>query len=332
MIILAGDIGGTKTLLQIAEFDDNRNKTVITEKRYVSADYDDLSDMVSEFLKDVIEEFGTTTIQGACFGIAGPVTGRKGWVTNLTWELDADHMQDILGIAKIRLINDFAAVGYGLEAMGNDDLCQLQAGELEKQGPCVLIGAGTGLGQGILVWQDDHYEVMPSEGGHCDFAPVDAEQVELLNYLMDKFPDHVSYERVCCGRGIVNIYEFLRDRTPAAETDAMKKAMSEGDPAAAVSMAGVAQTDELATQAMHIFAKIYGQQAGNLALTCMASGGVYIAGGIAGKVIKKLEDGTLIEAFNQKGRMHKLTDVMPVNVVLNAEVGLMGAALAASRL
>lgn len=330
MLILAGDIGGTKTLLQIADFDGG-NKKIIHEHRYVSADYNDLTDMAIEFLAEVKEEIGNVSLQSACFGIAGPVTGRQGWVTNLSWELDADKMQQALGISKIRLINDFAAVGYGLEALGDNDLIELQAGKPAKNAPCALIGAGTGLGQGMLFWQDDHYEVMSSEGGHCDFAPVDDQQIELLSYLIERF-GHVSYERVCCGRGLVNIYEFLRDQAPDTESEAIKEAMSSGDPAAAVSIAGLEGNDDLASQAMHLFAKIYGQQAGNLALTCMSGGGVYIAGGIAPKVIDKLKDGTLITAFNAKGRMVKLTEVMPVHVVMNANVGLMGAALAASRL
>jgi len=330
MLILAGDIGGTKTLLQIADFD-NGNKTIVHEHRYVSADYDDLTDMASEFLTEVIKEKGTVKLHSACFGIAGPVTGRQGWVTNLSWELDADKMETALGIPKVRLINDFAAVGYGLEALSGDDIIELQAGKPAKHAPCALIGAGTGLGQGILVWQDDHYEVMSSEGGHCDFAPVDDEQIELLSYLIERF-GHVSYERVCCGRGLVNIYEFLRDQNPAAESEAMKEAIATGDPAAAVSIAGLEGSDEIASRAMHLFAKIYGQQAGNLALTCMSGGGVYIAGGIAPKIIDKLKDGTLTTSFNAKGRMVKLTEVMPVHVVMNANVGLMGAALAASRL
>lgn len=330
MIILAGDIGGTKTLLQIAEFKHGENKQIVAEQRFVSADYSDLSGMVSEFLRDVIKSHGTLSIQSACFGIAGPVSGRQGWVTNLPWELDADKMQDILGIARIRLINDFAAVGYGISALAPDDLFELQAGEPQPQAPCVLIGAGTGLGQGILVWQEDHYEVLPSEGGHADFAPNDAEQIELLRYLMARF-DHVSYERVCCGRGLVNIYEFLRDQA-GSESGEMQKAMAEGDPAAAVSMAGLAGTDDLAVKALDTFTRIYGQQAGNLALTCMAGGGVYVAGGIAPKIVAKLSDGTFVETFNDKGRMDKLTKAMPVHVVLNANVGLMGAMLAASRL
>ena len=330
MLILAGDIGGTKTLLQIAKFDGN-NKTIVHEHRYVSAEYTDLTDMVSEFLTEVIQEKGTVALHSACFGIAGPVTGHLGWVTNLGWELDADKMQSTLGIPKVRLINDFAAVGYGLEALDEDDIIELQAGKTAEHAPCALIGAGTGLGQGILYWQNDHYEVMSSEGGHCDFAPVDDQQIELLSYLIERF-GHVSYERVCCGRGLVNIYEFLRDQNPAVESDAMKEAMTKGDPAAAVSIAGLQGNDEIASQAMHLFAKIYGQQAGNLALTCMSAGGVYIAGGIAPKIIDKLKDGTLTTAFNAKGRMVKLTEVMPVRVVMNANVGLMGAALAASRL
>lgn len=329
-MILAGDIGGTKTLLRLAEVDGGSH-TQLAEQRYVSADWADLTSMVQAFLTDCRTQHGDLAISGACFGIAGPVSGRQAWVTNLPWQLDADAMQAELGIPKVRLINDFAAVGYGIEALGQDDLVTLQAGEAQAEAPCALIGAGTGLGEGILVWAGDHYEVMASEGGHVEFAPRDALQVELLEHLMAKF-GHVSCERVCCGRGLVNIFEFLRDTgkgTPGAELAA---AMQDGDAAAAISMAALAGSDALASQAMDIFLDIYGAQAGNLGLTCLANGGVYVAGGIAPKIIDKLRNGIFTRAFNDKGRMQKLTDRMPVRVVTNAHVGLLGAILAASRL
>jgi glucokinase len=329
-MILAGDIGGTKTLLRLAEVS-GTSQDMLAEQRYVSADWGDLTAMVQAFLDDVRREHGEVSISGACFGIAGPVSGRQAWVTNLPWELDADAMQSALDIPKVRLINDFAAVGYGIEALGNDDLVTLQAGEPEKHGPCALIGAGTGLGEGILVWAGDHYEVMASEGGHVEFAPRNALQVELLEYLMPKF-GHVSCERVCCGRGLVNIFEFLRDTGKGKVGEDLEHAMQSGDPAAAISMAALANSDVLASQAMDIFVDIYGAQAGNLGLTCLATGGVYVAGGIAPKIIDRLTRGDFTRAFNDKGRMQKLTEPMPVRVVTNAHVGLLGAVLAASRL
>jgi glucokinase len=329
-MILAGDIGGTKTLLRLSEVSDNK-QNMLAEQRYVSADWGDLTAMVQTFLDEARRDQGELSISGACFGIAGPVSGRQAWVTNLPWELDADAMQTALDIPNVRLINDFAAVGYGIEALGDDDLVTLQAGEPEDNGPCALIGAGTGLGEGILVWAGDHYEVMASEGGHVEFAPRDALQVELLEYLMPKF-GHVSCERVCCGRGLVNIFEFLRDTGKGTIGADLAQAMQSGDPAAAISMAALAGSDALASQAMDIFVDIYGAQAGNLGLTCLASGGVYVAGGIAPKIIDRLTTGDFTRAFNDKGRMQKLTGRMPVRVVTNAHVGLLGAILAASRL
>jgi len=332
MSIIAGDIGGTKTLLQLADFKGGKIGDVIYEHRYVSADYANLAPMVQEFMQTCGDKLDMSQLTGACFGIAGPVAGKKAWVTNLSWEMDADDMARTLGIPVVRLINDFAAVGYGIEALGENDMVTLQEGTAINGAPGVLIGAGTGLGQGILAWAGDHYEVLASEGGHADFAPNNDLEMDLLAHLMKRFEGHVSYERVCCGRGLVNIYEFMRDTGVGNESDALKAAMESGDPAAAVSIAACEGTDPLAEKAMETFINIYGAQAGNLALTCLAYGGAYVAGGIAPKIIDKLTDGKFIESFNAKGRMSKLMVNMPVKVVTNARVGLLGAALAATRL
>lgn len=331
-MLLAGDIGGTKTLLRLADTGAGGKQTTVAEQRYVSAEWSDLTLMVQDFLGGVREKHGDVRISGACFGIAGPVTGRQAWVTNLPWELNANNMETVLGIPKVRLINDFAAVGYGLEALAEGDLVTLQAGEEIAHAPRALIGAGTGLGEGILVWQNDHYEVMASEGGHVEFAPRNTLQIELLAHLMERF-GHVSCERVCCGRGLVNIFEFLRDTGKGTPGKELALALeSGGDNAAAISMAAIAQSDLLAGQAMDIFVDIYGAQAGNLGLTCLANGGVYVAGGVAPKIIDRLTTGAFVHAFNDKGRMVKLTEKMPVKVVMNAQVGLLGAAVAAGRL
>lgn len=331
-MLLAGDIGGTKTLLRLAEQGADGKQHTIAENRYVSADWGDLTIMVQDFLESVRKEQGEISVSAACFGIAGPVTGRQAWVTNLPWELNANTMESTLGIPKVRLINDFASVGYGLEVLTDDDLVTLQEGEEQQGGHRALIGAGTGLGEGIVVWQDNRYEVMASEGGHVEFAPRDALQIELLAHLMEKF-GHVSYERVCCGRGLVNIFEFLRDTGKGEVGEELQQALSTGgDAAASISMAAMAGSDVLAGQAMDIFVDIYGAQAGNLGLTCLANGGVYVAGGIAPKIIDRLTTGSFIHAFNDKGRMTKLTEKMPVKVVINPQVGLLGSLVAASRL
>jgi glucokinase len=311
-MLLAGDIGGTKTLLRLAEQGADGKLNTVAEHRYVSADWGDLTVMVQDFLESVRKNHADLSISAACFGIAGPVSGRQAWVTNLPWELNANTMESTLGIPRVRLINDFASVGYGLEVLSDEDLVTLQEGEEQSNGPRALIGAGTGLGEGILVWQNDHYEVLASEGGHVDFAPRDALQIQLLAHLMEQF-GHVSYERVCCGRGLVNIFEFLRDTGKGKVGDELQQALATGGDA-------------------DIFVDIYGAQAGNLGLTCFATGGVYVAGGIAPKIIDRLTTGSFTHAFNDKGRMAKLTEKMPVKVVINPQVGLLGSLVAASRL
>lgn len=331
-MLLAGDIGGSKTLLRLAEPASHGKHRVVAEQRYVSSDWGDLTVLIQEFLDGIRKHHGEISLNAACFGIAGPVSDRQASVTNLPWELNANNMEATLGIPKITLINDFAAVGYGLDALGEDELVTLQAGEELAHGPRALIGAGTGLGEGILAWQNDHYQVLASEGGHVDFAPRNALQTELLVYLMERF-EHVSSERVCCGQGLVNIFEFLRDTGKGTVGGELSQALeTTGDAATAISMAALAGRDELASRALDMFVDIYGAQAGNLALTCLATGGVYVAGGIAPRIIDRMTSGAFIDAFNNKGRMSRLTEKMPVKVVMNPQVGLLGAVSAANLL
>jgi len=326
--ILAGDIGGTKTLVQIADVDVGQCDVVL-EQRFESARYSDFSALLHEFLEAATGL--TPQAEAACFGVAGPVTGDSARVTNLPWQLDAVAIGKHFGIPRVRLINDFQAVGYGIEALAPDDLRVLQAGKPRPHGPRAVIGAGTGLGEGLLVWQGGRYEMVASEGGHVDFAPLDELQWELLHHLMQQF-EHVSYDRIVCGSGLVRIYEFLRARPDSGATPELHRAMQGGDPAAAISQAALHGADPLARQALDLFVQIYGAQTGNLALTAVATGGVFVAGGIAPKIIDKLTDGDFIRAFTRKGRMSDLLATIPVQVVLNPRVGLLGAALAASRL
>ena len=328
MKILAGDIGGTKTSMQIAAMN-GVSYQVICEKLYASAEHAEFSDVLTRFLQEHAAHIDNLDV--ACFGIAGPITqessGQKAKVTNLPWHIDSRRLSTLTRIPRTYLINDFQAVGYGIDTLQNEDLHILQAGKLRKRAPCIVVGAGTGLGVGQRVWQQDHYEVLATEGGHVDFAPTTKRQMELLDYLSRRF-EHVSYERVLSGPGLVTLYEFLCSGDDIEESPELQQAMKESDPAAAIASAAINHNDPLANEALELFVAIYGAMAGNLALINLAFGGVYIAGGIAPKIITRLANGNFMQAFTDKGRMAALLKAVPVSVVMNPAVGLRGAARA----
>jgi glucokinase len=332
MRVLAGDIGGTKTLLLIAECEGETCHPVL-ERRYASAAYAGLLPMARELL----DAAGSAAqgLHGGCFGVAGPVrtsdADQHARVTNLPWQIDASELRTELGIPRVRLINDFQAIGYGIDALGPADVIELQAGREVARAPRVLIGAGTGLGEGFLTWCGGHYEVHASEGGHVDFAPTDERQLALLRELRQQF-GRVSCERVLSGPGLVRIYAYLRDAGAAPEVRELREAMQSSDPAAAITAFALTREDPLASLALESFVRVYGAQAGNLALTLLARGGVYLAGGIAPKIITRLQQPDFLHAFNDKGRMASLTAEMPVRALVNPKVGLYGAAVAAARL
>jgi glucokinase len=326
MRVLAGDIGGTKVLLQLAEFERGVYRP-LAEHRFDSAAYDGLLPMVHEFQRLA----GVSAPDAACFGIAGPVSaapgGQTAQLTNLPWTVESASLSRALSIPQVRLINDFQAVGYSVEALTKQDLRVLQEGVPESGAPCAMVGAGTGLGHGILMWAKDHYEAIPSEGGHVDFAPTDDEQIELLRYLRERY-GRVSYERILTGSGFVNLYNFFKARGVPT-----RLALKDDDSApATITTAALAGDDPAASTALRLFVSIYGAQAGNFALSCLATGGVYIAGGIAPKILPALCDGTFLRAFLNKGRMTEVVKRIPVYIVTNPRAGLIGAALAASRL
>jgi len=322
-IFLAGDIGGTKTLLRLFE----TGGGVLAERRFDSAAFTSLEQVVAAFLSD----FPSISLAAACFGVAGPVEGGRAKITNLPWQIDEASIAAEFHIPQVRLINDFQAVAYGIEALESQDLATLQAGAPQECGVRAVIGAGTGLGEGFMVWQGDYYAAFPSEGSHADFAPVDALQIELQRCLAARY-GHVSYERLLSGPGLVNIFEFLRNSRGQQATSELQSAMKAGDPAAAISDFAIGGKDDLAVSALDLFARIYGAEAGNLALKVLARGGVYIAGGIAPQIMGKLEDGEFLRAFADKGRFAGLLGDIPVHVVLNPKVGLMGAARVAERI
>jgi glucokinase len=322
---LAGDIGGTKTLLRLV-FCGPGGPEIVQEQRFSSAAFNGLVPMISELLASA-----KVLPQAACFGVAGPVNGGRAKLTNLPWWIDADEITEQCSIPKVRLINDFEAIGYGIEALDAGDMVTLQAGEPQANGPRAVLGAGTGLGECFLFWQGDHYEVVASEGGHVDFAPAGELQMELLRFLSSKF-GHVSYERIVSGPGLVKIHQFLLERGGVQCSPELAQALQGDDAAAAISEAAIAGTDSSAAQALDLFLGIYGAQAGNLALTVLARGGVYIAGGIAPKIIDQMKGGAFMNAFRDKGRYAEYLQSIPLHVVMNQEVGLLGAALAAARL
>lgn len=311
--ILAGDVGGTKTLLALARREQG-GLVIEREKRFDTASYASLVPMAHDFLAG-------EKASSACFGIAAPITGRKLRLTNRDFLIDADALQSQCRIDRVDLINDFAAIGHGLEVLREEEFAVLQQGHAQVDATRVLIGAGTGLGQAILAWQGEHYAVLSTEGGHTDFAPQDEEQIALWRALSAQY-GHVSYERILSGPGLVDLFRFC--------AGAQGRRVEELD-AAAISASALAGNDEAALGALRLFVRIYGQQAGNLALTALARGGVYVAGGIAPQILAFMQQGEFMAAFRAKGRYQGLLGEIPVKVVLNPKVGLLGAAVYASR-
>lgn len=344
-MILAGDIGGTKTLLRFAEKNSDE-LTVLYEQRFAGASYANFSDLLREFIETAKINLGELpSLSAACFGIAGPVRDRRSQLTNLGWSFDSDRLAEEFNIANVSLINDFVAVGYGVLGLQPHDLHTLQDGRVVERSPIGVIGAGTGLGEAYLGWNGDRYEVYPTEGGHTDFAPRNALEIELLQYLQKRH-DRVSVERVASGTGIVAIYQFLRDRQTSDESAdlAEKVRLWEAgdlnvDVAAAIANAALTNLginsetnlDHIATQTMQIFVEAYAAEVGNLALKLIPNGGLYIAGGIAPKILPLLQDGTFLQILKSKGRISPVLDDIPIHIVLNPEVGLIGAMLFAAR-
>jgi glucokinase len=299
--VIAGDIGGTKTLLRCLD----ASGAIAVEKRFDSAHYSSFDDLLREFLP-----LCSGSIASACFAVAGPVLGGRAEVTNLKWLMESSKLQSTFRIPHIALINDFYAIALGVPLLGESDLLSLQKGARDRTAPIGILGAGTGLGEAIVAFHHNEWIVIPSEGGHADFAPQDEEQMRLLATLQKKYGGHVSWERLVSGMGLENIYSFLAGRSE--------------DPARIAEMAGRGDGD--AQRTFRIFVDIYGAEAGNLALKVLARGGIFIAGGIAAKNQSYFTDGRFIEAFLRKGRFKELLRSVPVDLILNEHVGLIGAA------
>jgi glucokinase len=328
-IVLAGDIGGTNTKLGLGRYD-GAQVTLLARRVYPSRHYASLERAIDAFMSEEDVAAQARDVSGACFAAAGPVESGRAELTNLPWTIDQTALAKHRRLGAVRVINDFAAAGVGISALAASDLRTLQAGTATEEAPRVVVGAGTGLGVAILLFQDGAYRVHASEAGHGDFAPGDAMQDALVRYLRGRF-GHVSYERVVSGQGVPAILEFLASTQSCSPSRELMEAMAQGDAARAVTQFALEDRDAAAVRALDLFASAYGAFAGNMALTALAHGGVFIAGGIAPKIAWKLGDGTFMRAFCAKGRFQKLLETIPVHVVMNEQVGLYGALLEAGR-
>jgi glucokinase len=319
--VLAGDIGGTKTHLGLYRVEGGA-PALLRDRLYATREFKTLEEVARDFLS------GAWAIDAACFGVPGPVIGGVSHATNVHWTMEERALASALGVPGARLINDLEATAYGMLHLQESETAVLQRGEPPaSRAPIAVIAAGTGLGEAGLVPLDDgRWRSIASEGGHTDFAPRGREQIELLEYLGSEF-DHVSFERVLSGPGLVNIYKYLKACTPGAEPQWLAVEFARAtDAAEVISAAALTSRDPRCVEALRIFTDIYGAEAANLALKFMALGGVYIGGGIAPKILPMLSDGGFVRAFLAKGRLDKVMARIPVRVSLNQATALIGAA------
>ena len=301
-MILGGDLGGTKTLLALAEIDDGRI-SIIRRQRYASQDYPSFDDLLADFIPD------QPNIAAACFGVAGPTNGREAKLTYLPWQLSAGALEDRFGIGQVALLNDFAAAAHGLPMVEDRDILTLHPGQAIAQAPRVILGAGTGLGVAGLIWQGDNYRVIPGEGGHFGFSPQTPEQGELWRWLLARH-GRVTVEDIVSGPGLARIYAFLGGNEQLPE---------------AIGQAALSGSDPLARETLSLWLECYGAFAGDLAMHWLARGGIYLAGGLAAKLLPHVDTGPFIQAFLAKREHRELVAAMPVHALTSEDLGLLGA-------
>jgi len=334
MEVLAGDVGGTKTLLALAEVEPSRGPGTARSielresRRYESPQYSGLGAICRAFAQEL---GGRPLPPQAAFGVAGPVSGGRSHTTNLPWVLDERELASAIGVARVRLVNDFHALALGIAALEPAGLVTLNEGVRNPAGPCAVIGAGTGLGEAItMTGVCGRLEVLATEGGHASFAPRDELEMDILRFLLRRY-DHVSWERVVSGEGLVNVAEAIADSTGAPLPPHVAELIAERrDDAPSAVTAAARAGHPICRRAVETFCTLYGAEAGNLALKALATGGVYVAGGIAPKLLPELKDGRFRSAFFAKGRMRPLLELMPVQVVLDEDAALLGAAMLAA--
>jgi glucokinase len=326
-VILAGDVGGTKCNLALFSEKDGKLE-VVFRQRFASKGFAQFDLIVKEFSRQAAPFLAKDKIRAAGFGIAGPVINNRIHATNLPWIIDAETLASELQVQPIVLINDLGATGHSLQHLPPEDFCVLNQGAAIKGGSIALLAAGTGLGEGILFWDGSRYRVVPSEGGHSDFAPHSDQQIELLRFMRLRYPQ-VSWELILSGRGFRTLHEFLSPEVKHPIFDD-----PDADPAPFITKSGLDKSCPVCVETLDLWTRIYGAEAGNLALKVMALGGVYVAGGIAVKILSKIQDGTFFQAFKDKWHFTEMLEKIPLSVVLNESAPLIGAAyeaLAASK-
>ena len=327
-MILAGDIGGTKTVLGLFE-DRGGDLRQVEEIVYASQEYGTFEEILTKFSNTQAGQ----AVQAACLGVAGPVIDGACTATNLPWHISETGLAQALRTAKVKLINDLAAMAYGVLFLDDDEFATLNAGtHQDRRGHMAVIAAGTGLGEAFLYWDGERHHPIATEGGHATFSPNSAQEIELLNFLRLRFGGHVSYERVLSGPGLYHIYEFLRGSSDEPEPAWLTEQSRHDDPSAAVSKAGLTGTDTVCAATLDLFSSIYGVEAGNLALKVLSTGGVVLGGGIAPKILPVLENGSFMRGYAAKGRFSGLLGSLEVRVALNPRAPLIGAAHLARQL
>ncbi|NNJ08714.1 glucokinase [Chloroflexales bacterium ZM16-3] len=321
-MILAGDIGGTKTILALFSLGAGAH-TPLAEATFPSADYGSLELIIQEFMAA-----NPAAVEVACFGVAGPVVAGRASVTNLPWMIDAAAIRERLGFGAVHLLNDLESIGHAVRILEPTDIATLNEGTAEAGGAIGVIAPGTGLGEAFLTWDGSRYKAHPSEGGHASFGPNTTDELELLRYLQAKL-GHVSYERVCSGLGIPNIYGYFRDRVFERETPEVAAALADdADPTPVIVRFALDPSAPCpaCVATIETFVNILGSEAGNLALKVLATGGIYIGGGIPPRILEQLRHPRFLAAFREKGRFRDLLDSIPIHVILNSKAALLGAA------
>jgi glucokinase len=323
---MAGDVGGTKTVLCLYQVEnglaDAVRLTEIAKATFRSGAHEQFRDLVAEFLDDSNPHRPDTV----CIGIAGPIHEQRCSATNLPWDIDAEILAAQFGFQRVHLINDLEAAGHGMLHLADDNFVELNPHAIAQRGHMAIIAAGTGLGEAIMAWDGHRHIAMPSEGGHTDFAPTTDQEDALLRFLRRRFGGHVSVERILAGDGFGNLYDFLKTAGHSAPNPQIEQEMVQTDRNAVISRHGLQGDDPLCTEVMRLFVRIYGSEAGNLALKCLPRGGVYIGGGIGPRIRPALTSGDFMAGFTDKGRMTHAIEHIPVRLALNVEAPLLGAA------
>jgi glucokinase len=318
-MILAGDVGGTKVHLALYDFSSGALQ-YRREERFPAKEYSGLEDIVREFL-------GGDKATAACFGVPGPVRAGRLRLTNLPWTLDSHDLAANLGIEHVFLINDLEANGYGIAELQPEQIYTLSEGDAGQIGNRALIAAGTGLGEGLLMWNGRTHVPYASEGGHADFAPRNEDEIDLLRFLRQKYNGRISWERVVSGMGMTSVFEFLRDVRGMEVPKALAEEIAAvDDPNAVITTNGMSGKSEICVKTLDMVISAYGAEAGNLALKVLSVGGLYVGGGIAPRLLEKLKDGSFMKAFTDKGRLSQLLINMPVRIILESRAAMLGAA------